>query len=200
MAEALHTLKPPRSRAQAAVWLELWRGDDAPLRWALGMALWAAGAVANMQADHHLLDLRRAAAAAADPADAADPGTDAKAPPAQRVYRIPHAGLFRWVSAANYAGEIGEWTGYALASGHGAAWAFAAFTVRAPPASGTEAPDTPPASEGLARRGVVQQRRVCAAAQVCMLAPRARQHHHDYLSRFGHLYPLSRTALVPFLW
>ena len=43
-------------------------------------------------------------------------------------YKIPRGGLFEWVSAANYAGEIFEWAGWALAAGSLPAAAFAWFT------------------------------------------------------------------------
>jgi 3-oxo-5-alpha-steroid 4-dehydrogenase 1 len=36
--------------------------------------------------------------------------------PGQSGYQIPRAGLFRWVSAPNYLGEIIEWGGWALAT------------------------------------------------------------------------------------
>jgi len=36
--------------------------------------------------------------------------------PGQSGYQIPHGGLFRWVSAPNYLGEIIEWGGWALAT------------------------------------------------------------------------------------
>ncbi len=34
----------------------------------------------------------------------------------------------------------------------------------------------------------------------CNLAPRAWQHHRDYVQRFGSSYPPHRRALIPFLW
>jgi len=42
-------------------------------------------------------------------------------------YKIPHGGMFRFVSAGNYASEILEWTGYALAAWSLPAAAFATF-------------------------------------------------------------------------
>ncbi|HEX5819424.1 MAG TPA: DUF1295 domain-containing protein [Gemmatimonadales bacterium] len=85
-----------------------WRAESmTPLNW-LGVALFLAGLATNLHADHILRTLRR-------------PGEDG--------YRIPRGGAFRWVSAANYFGELVEWTGFALAAMTPAAWAFAAFTA-----------------------------------------------------------------------
>ena len=41
---------------------------------------------------------------------------------------MPYGGAFRWVSGANYFGEIIEWCGYALAANRLGATAFAVFT------------------------------------------------------------------------
>lgn len=43
-------------------------------------------------------------------------------------YRIPHGGLFRFVSCPNYLGEIIEWTGWALATWSLSGAAFAIYT------------------------------------------------------------------------
>lgn len=44
-------------------------------------------------------------------------------------YKIPHGGMFNFVSAGNYASEIMEWSGYAVGSGAALpALAFAFFT------------------------------------------------------------------------
>lgn len=48
--------------------------------------------------------------------------------PGETGYKIPHGGLYRWVSSPNYLGEIIEWTGYAIATGSLAGLAFAVFT------------------------------------------------------------------------
>ena len=37
--------------------------------------------------------------------------------PGETDYKIPKGGLFRYVSGANFLGEIAEWSGYALAAG-----------------------------------------------------------------------------------
>ena len=44
-------------------------------------------------------------------------------------YRIPHGGLFRWVSCPNYLGEMLEWIGWAIATWSLAGTAFAVFTI-----------------------------------------------------------------------
>lgn len=49
--------------------------------------------------------------------------------PGETGYKIPQGGLFTYVSAANYTAEIIEWSGFALASGTLAAFAFAWFTA-----------------------------------------------------------------------
>jgi 3-oxo-5-alpha-steroid 4-dehydrogenase 1 len=69
--------------------------------------MWAAGAAVNLQADYHLIALRAAKG---------------------EGYHIPTAGLFEFVSGANFLGEIIEWTGYAIACNHLGAYAFAWFT------------------------------------------------------------------------
>lgn len=43
-------------------------------------------------------------------------------------YKVPHGGLFKWVSAANYTAECLEWAGWALAAWSAAPAAFALFT------------------------------------------------------------------------
>lgn len=44
-------------------------------------------------------------------------------------YRIPYGGLFRWVSGANYFGEIVLWSGWALMSWTTSGLVFAVFTL-----------------------------------------------------------------------
>jgi steroid 5-alpha reductase family enzyme len=48
--------------------------------------------------------------------------------PGETDYRIPHGGLFRWVSSPNYLGEIIEWIGWAVMTWSLAGVAFALFT------------------------------------------------------------------------
>jgi len=75
-----------------------------------GVALWALGLAVNVHADNTLINLRKVKKGTGD-------------------YKIPRGGLFEYVSAANYFGEIVEWTGYAVASGFALPCvAFALFT------------------------------------------------------------------------
>eukprot|EP00301_Raphidiophrys_heterophryoidea_P000207 c10107_g1_i2.p1 GENE.c10107_g1_i2~~c10107_g1_i2.p1 ORF type:complete len:274 (-),score=40.16 c10107_g1_i2:500-1321(-) len=62
----------------------------------LGVAIWLTGFYINIQADNILLALRK---------------------PGESGYKIPHGGMFEYVSGANYFGEIVEWTGFAVATG-----------------------------------------------------------------------------------
>jgi protein-S-isoprenylcysteine O-methyltransferase Ste14 len=77
-------------------------------RFVLGFSLFAAGFVINRWSDAILRGLRR---------------------PGESVYRIPHGGVFRWVSSPNYLGEIMEWAGWAVLTWSFAGASFAAWTV-----------------------------------------------------------------------
>lgn len=44
-------------------------------------------------------------------------------------YKIPHGGMYRWLSCPNYFGEMLQWAGWALASWSLSGSAFAVFTV-----------------------------------------------------------------------
>jgi steroid 5-alpha reductase family enzyme len=77
-------------------------------RFLLGVAVFLAGRLLNVRSDRALLRLRA---------------------PGESGYRIPHGGLFEWVSCPNYLGEIIEWFGWALATWSWAGLAFAVYTV-----------------------------------------------------------------------
>lgn len=74
-------------------------------RFVAGVAVFATGFAVNRWADYRLRNLRA---------------------PGETAYRIPHGGLYRWVSCPNYLGEIVMWAGWALATW---SWAGVAFTV-----------------------------------------------------------------------
>ncbi|MEM1417118.1 MAG: DUF1295 domain-containing protein [Myxococcota bacterium] len=73
-----------------------------------GTALFLAGWAMNQHADHVLLNLRA---------------------PGESGYKIPHAGLHRFVASPNYFGEMVEWGGFALAAATAPALVFFLFTV-----------------------------------------------------------------------
>jgi 3-oxo-5-alpha-steroid 4-dehydrogenase 1 len=73
-----------------------------------GAALFLGGLALNLLSDRALLRLRA---------------------PGETGYRVPHGGLFEWVSCPNYLGEIVEWFGWALATWSWAGLAFAVYTV-----------------------------------------------------------------------
>ena len=72
-----------------------------------GTAVFTAGFVLHVHADHVIRNLRR---------------------PGETGYRIPHGGGFRWVSSPHYLGEIIQWTGWAILTWSAAGLAFALFT------------------------------------------------------------------------
>jgi 3-oxo-5-alpha-steroid 4-dehydrogenase 1 len=80
-----------------------WLGDP---RFLVGAALFITGFIINRQADRILRNLRQGGS-----------------------YRIPHGGLYRWISSPNYLGEITIWTGWAVATWSLPGLAFAAWTA-----------------------------------------------------------------------
>ncbi|XP_042853748.1 3-oxo-5-alpha-steroid 4-dehydrogenase 1 isoform X1 [Panthera tigris] len=93
-----------RYLSQYAVYADDWVTDP---RFLLGFCLWLIGMLINIHSDHILRNLRK---------------------PGETGYKIPRGGLFEYVTAANYFGEVVEWCGYALASWSVQGGAFAAFT------------------------------------------------------------------------
>lgn len=91
--------------ATAAHLTEAWLAS--PLFW-IGIALFGFGMFTNLQSDHILRNLRG---------------------PGETGYKIPHGGLFRFVTSPNYLGEIIEWTGFAIAASTLGGLSFAIFTA-----------------------------------------------------------------------
>lgn len=89
--------------------------EEAPIstaitpRFIAGMTTWLVGWLINLHSDNILISLRK-------PSDK------------KGTYKIPRGGAFEYVSAANYFGEIVEWTGFAIASWSLPAASFAVFT------------------------------------------------------------------------
>ncbi|TNE85351.1 MAG: DUF1295 domain-containing protein [Deltaproteobacteria bacterium] len=82
-----------------------WLAD--PRLW-VGLALFVAGEVVNLHADTVLIGLRK---------------------PGETGYKIPEGGAYRYVTNANYFGELVAWTGFAIASWSLAGLAFALYTA-----------------------------------------------------------------------
>ena len=82
-----------------------WLADP---RMMIGTALFLVGWLGNTHSDIILRNLRK---------------------PGEAGYKIPHGGLYRWVSAPNYLCEIAEWTGWAIGTWSMPGLAFAVFTA-----------------------------------------------------------------------
>ena len=74
----------------------------------IGLILFVSGWLINLSSDEILLKLRK---------------------PNETDYRIPMAGLFKWVSCPNFFGEIIIWCGWAIMCWNLAALSFAIWTV-----------------------------------------------------------------------
>jgi 3-oxo-5-alpha-steroid 4-dehydrogenase 1 len=93
----LNTLSPPYPSS--------WLTDP---RFLVGVTLFVAGYLINLQSDEILRRLRA---------------------PGETGYKIPVGGLYRWVSSPNYFGEMIEWTGFAIATWSLPGLAFALWTA-----------------------------------------------------------------------
>ncbi|MFC2026554.1 DUF1295 domain-containing protein [Chloroflexota bacterium] len=82
-----------------------WLADP---RFIAGLALFITGFIINKRADRILHNLRK---------------------PGESGYRIPHGGLYRWISCPNYLGEVITWFGWAITTWSLPGLAFAAWTV-----------------------------------------------------------------------
>uniref|UniRef100_A0A7S0HDX7 3-oxo-5alpha-steroid 4-dehydrogenase (NADP(+)) n=1 Tax=Hanusia phi TaxID=3032 RepID=A0A7S0HDX7_9CRYP len=76
-------------------------------RFGIGVTVFFCGMLINFQSDDILRRLRK---------------------PGDVGYKIPRGGMFRFVSGANFLGEIIEWSGFAIACWNIQAAAFAIFT------------------------------------------------------------------------
>ena len=77
-------------------------------RFVIGAVVFVLGMRINRQSDNILLALRE---------------------PGSQEYKIPRGGMFRYVSAPNYFGEILEWIGWAVATWSLPGLAFALYTI-----------------------------------------------------------------------
>jgi 3-oxo-5-alpha-steroid 4-dehydrogenase 1 len=77
-------------------------------RFLAGSALFLVGLGVNLHADTVLIHLRK---------------------PGETGYKIPKGGMYRWITAPNYFGEILEWCGWALLTWSLPGLAFAVYTI-----------------------------------------------------------------------
>lgn len=74
----------------------------------IGILLFVVGMVVNLHSDHVIRHLRK---------------------PGDTKHYLPQKGMYRYVTSANYLGEIMEWTGFAIAAATLAAWVFPIWTA-----------------------------------------------------------------------
>ena len=90
--------------APESIYTAAWLTDP---RFIIGIIIFIAGYVINKHSDIILRNLRKDG----------------------NGYRIPHGGMYRFVSTPNYMGEIMEWIGFAVATWSPAAAVFAFWTI-----------------------------------------------------------------------
>jgi 3-oxo-5-alpha-steroid 4-dehydrogenase 1 len=73
-----------------------------------GILLFLIGMAINLHSDHIIRHLRK---------------------PGDTRHYLPQKGMYRYVTSANYLGEIMEWTGFAIAAATPAAWVFPLWTA-----------------------------------------------------------------------
>lgn len=73
-----------------------------------GILLFFVGMAVNLHSDHVIRHLRK---------------------PGDTKHYLPRKGMYRYVTSANYLGEIMEWTGFAIAAATPAAWVFPLWTA-----------------------------------------------------------------------
>lgn len=74
----------------------------------IGLALFIAGMSINLHSDYVIRHLRK---------------------PGDTKHYLPQKGFYRYVTSANYLGELIEWTGFALLTASPAAWVFVWWTA-----------------------------------------------------------------------
>ena len=74
----------------------------------IGILVFLIGMAINLHSDHIIRHLRK---------------------PGDTKHYLPQKGMYRYVTSANYLGEIMEWTGFAIAAATLAAWVFPIWTA-----------------------------------------------------------------------
>lgn len=90
-----------------AAYAEGWAYLSHPWVWA-GILLFFLGMGINIHSDRVIRRLRK---------------------PGDTAHYLPSGGMYRYVTSANYLGELLEWTGFAVAAGTAAAWVFVLWTA-----------------------------------------------------------------------
>ena len=85
------------------------QGASYLLRWntIVGIIVFLFGMIVNWHSDYVIRHLRQ---------------------PGETRHYLPQAGFYRYVTSANYFGELVEWIGFAIAAANPAAWVFAFWT------------------------------------------------------------------------
>lgn len=85
------------------------QGASYLLRWnaIVGIIVFLFGMIVNWHSDYVIRHLRQ---------------------PGDTRHYLPKAGFYRYVTSANYLGELVEWIGFAIAAANPAAWVFALWT------------------------------------------------------------------------
>lgn len=78
------------------------------IRCIIGIVLFIIGFIINVQSDEILLNLRKSG---------------------EKAYKIPHGGMFKWITCPNYLGEMVEWIGFAVMCWSPAALVFVIWTI-----------------------------------------------------------------------
>ena len=74
----------------------------------MGLVVFLVGMAMNLHSDHVIRHLRK---------------------PGDTRHYLPGGGMYRYVTSANYLGELIEWTGFAIVAGSPAAWVFVWWTA-----------------------------------------------------------------------
>jgi len=81
------------------------------LKTIVGLVMFIMGMAINTSSDYHLQSERRRKGGAGG------------------QYILPEWGLYKYIVSPNYAGEIIEWTGYAIMLGRESVWSFVVWTI-----------------------------------------------------------------------
>jgi len=169
--------------------------SSSPLRFWVGIVLWAAGFAGNVYHDEILLNIRRKAIAKGKGKERLENGKPA---PQQPHYAIPHGGMYSLVSFPNYFCEWIEWLGFALAASPTPNFALlpgaGALLVAARGAQFTEMGQLlSPFVDSVSPPWVF------LFLEIATMVPRAVRGHRWYHQRFKESYPRERRAVIPWL-